>query len=144
MYIKILFITALFILSFSLPCCSQPLLKSLDDLSKLKRSAKKYEGKSLSFFLKDIGVPIIWFTTRKNTPNPEQPNYFNFRFHSSKAADSLAAVGIFSGSIVVYVKEQIVLDYNTRPQETKFNWTKEDEKNFGNLTVAYIRVIGAK
>ena len=44
--------------------------------------------------------------------------------------------------LYVYVKEPLDWNFDKRPKGEEYQWTKEDVKKYGNLTVIRIKVIG--
>lgn len=46
--------------------------------------------------------------------------------------------------LYVYVKEPLDWNFDKRPKDQSYNWTKEDVEKYGDLTVERIKVSGKK
>lgn len=78
-----------------------------------------------------------------NSPK-ESPGFFRFRFQGAKTIDSLKAKSKVPVAILVYIKEAFDWNYLSRPVDKKNAWTPEDVKQYGNLTISRIKVLGAE
>ena len=61
--------------------------------------------------------------------------YFVFKFVDSVEEKQYNKEGKLSPRIRVFVKESFEWDFEKRPKEKQFIWTKSDEERYGNLTI---------
>ena len=127
--------TILFLL-INYSCKAQQMVLTPNEAYKLKTNEQLFLNKPLKNFLKEI-KPEIKFVIG----TVDYPSYFSFRFItrgelSPKSIDD-KILGVY-----VYVKEPLDWNFDKRPKGEEYQWTKEDVKKYGNLTVIRIKVIG--
>ena len=127
--------TILFLLT-NYSCKAQQMVLTPNEAYKLKTNEQLFLNKPLKNFLKEI-KPEIKFVIG----TVDYPSYFSFRFItrgelSPKSIDD-KILGVY-----VYVKEPLDWNFDKRPKGEEYQWTKEDVKKYGNLTVIRIKVIG--
>ncbi|MDQ6608950.1 MAG: hypothetical protein M3Y85_03925 [Bacteroidota bacterium] len=144
MKIKSILLAAAAFAFMSISCCSQPIMRSLNDISKIKANQQNYTGKPLANLLQDIEPSILRVTVTSRKDSTGNPGYFYFRFLNNKVEDSISKAGGFPMGLVVYIKEPFTWDYKSRPADKKFSWTPEDVKHYGHLTIERLRVFTGK
>ncbi len=132
----------LLILLISSAGCSQQMVKVIQDAPKIKTNEKLFIGKPLHVLLKEIKPAIKMAYGDPSINIQSKVGFFHFNFTNHKQYDSLSVDGKMPVTIIAYVKENFDWDYKTRPKGKEFDWTKEDEKKYGNLTIVAFRVYG--
>ncbi len=122
--------------------CSQQMVKVIQDAPKIKTNEKLFIGKPLHVLLKEIKPAIKMASGDPSINIQSKVGYFRFNFTNYKQHDSLKFIGKMPVTIMVYVKENFDWDYKTRPKDKEFDWTKEDEKKYGGLTIVAFKVYG--
>ena len=117
-------------------CKAQQLVQTPNDVKKLKDNEQKFINKPLKNLLKEIKPEIKLFRAEI-----DQHSYFSFYFISHTEALKLPMDSIALG-FYAYIKEPIEWDFDKRPKETQYVWTKEDLEEYGNLTVTRIKTRG--
>lgn len=135
-------IFVLFLIVISSSCYAQQIVRTTNDAKKLEFNKNLFIGKSLKILLNEINPKIEMVSANPSNSNQIKLGYFIFRFTNFKTYDSLRIKQKkYPLQIEVFVKEPF--DWNTKTKAlNKFQWTKEDEKKYGNLTVLNIRVFG--
>ena len=129
---------------FTITSCSQNIMRTLGDASKIKTKQQDYIGKTLNSLLSDIKVPILNVIVNQRKDSNEAPGHFFFQFNDLKQVDSIRAAGSYPVGIVVYIKEPFTWDYQPRHAAKNFSWTNEDTKRYGHLTIERLRVFSGK
>jgi hypothetical protein len=107
-----------------------------NDVNKLRENEEQFINKPLKNLLKEIKPEIKLFRAEI-----DQYSYFSFYFISNDEALRLPIDSIALG-FYAYVKEPIEWDFDKRPKETQYVWTKEDLEKYGTLTVTRIKIRG--
>lgn len=108
------------------------------DAYKLKTNEHQFINKPLKDLLKEIKPEIKFVSV-----TVDYPPFFSFRFISLEEImkksinDNTFGIGLY-----VYVKEPLDWNFDKRPKDRAYKWTKEDLEKYGNLTVERIKVIG--
>ena len=119
---------------------AQPIMKTVNDSQKLVENEQSFVGKPLSFLLQNIGPDIKTVMAQSDkTHENDLGGVFSFRFVEPAVYDSCRRKDVSPLAIMVYVKEPFEWIYTSRQKGKERSWTKEDEKKYGNLTVAGIR-----
>ncbi|MEO6177009.1 MAG: hypothetical protein ABIP27_17785 [Flavobacterium circumlabens] len=124
----------LFVMNIS--CKAQQMVQVPMDAYKLKTNEQQFINKPLKDLLKEIKPEI-----RLVSGTVDYPPFFSFRFISREELIKRPLGGNILG-IYVYVKEPLDWNFDKRPKDTAYKWTKEDLEKYGNLTVERIKVIG--
>ncbi len=139
---KILKLLLSIFLSTNIGCYAQYLVQIPNDAHKIKTNEKLFIGKPLHVLLKEIKPAIKMAYGDPSINIQSKVGYFRFNFINQKRHDSLDLIKKIPTSIKVYVKENFDWDYKTRPKGKEFDWTKEDEKKYGGLTIIACSVYG--
>ena len=139
-HLKALFLILIF--SATVSCHLQQLVQTSNDAKKIKENEKLFIGKPLKNLLKEIKPEIKMAYGDPSINIQSKVGYFRFKFVDFKQNNSLKANGKMPVSIIVYVKENFDWDFQKRPKGKELQWTKEDEKKYGDLTIVAFRVYG--
>lgn len=134
---KILLAFFVFLTAFS---CKAQLVQTVNDVKRLEINQDKFVGKPLSDLLKQIKPEIKRVMIVPGSSQRLTALYFYFlsdsdfhKFYKETGKNPL--------ELRVRLKEyDFKWDPSTRPQDQRYDWTKEDEKEFGKLTVADVKV----
>lgn len=119
------------------------MVQKIDDAKKLEINQDKFVGKPLSDLLKQIKPEIKRVMIVPGSSQRLTALYFYFlsdsdfhKFYKETGKNPL--------ELRVRLKEyDFKWDPSTRPQDHRYDWTKEDEEDFGKLTVVDIKVKNA-
>lgn len=128
-----------FLLCIHLSCSAQ-LVKTLDDVGKIKPHEKEFISKPLETFLKEVRPQIKLFFTHPGTP--EQRGYITLLFVNYDQYKKLVKDKKKKVRIIVFLKEPFDPNDEQLPIEKRFIWTKYDKQLYGDLTVTGIEVFG--
>lgn len=124
--------------------CAQTFVKSVNDAKKLEINKKEFVGKSLNYFLKHVNIDIksVRPTPNKNLNEINRISflfvpYNNYRNDSRDITQKPTSVTVVFNQNSDLVGERCRFDI---PGCTE--WTKNDQKNIGNLIVDDIYVNG--
>lgn len=116
--------------------CKAQMVQIPADVYKLKENEQQFINKPLKDLLKEIKPEIKLVNAEIN-----QQSYFSFYFISRdelmKKSTETIPLGFY-----VYIKEPLDWDFDKRPKESQYKWTKEDLEKYGNLTVTRIKIRG--
>lgn len=113
---------------------------SVEDVQKLKKNEKLFINKPLKVLLNAIKPEIKYATA--TTAWTEGLGRFYFKFVTLEESQKISSRGKKAISIIVYVKDNFEWDSKKRFDEKRFTWDKKDKKNYGNLTVVSISILG--
>jgi hypothetical protein len=135
-----LFNIAIFTFSIiiSTSCYAQQMVNKTSDTKKLEINKTEFVGKPLKELLKEIGPKIE--TALGSPSSSEQPGFINFYFTQKKDYDKYRKQNKFPLTLKVYVKGDFDWNKKGKTNEDWLNWTKEDEKKYGELIVLDIKV----
>lgn len=141
MLFKILLLSFILITATS---CKAQLVQTVADAKKLEIGKDKFIGKPLKDLLKEIKPPIKRAVLQPGGMEGVN-NYVIFNFISDSDYNKYKSeTGKIPVTIRINVKEyNFKWDPSNKPKNERFNWTKEDEEKYGNLTVTWIRVSGS-
>lgn len=110
------------------------------DIKKLKENEPRFIDKPFSKLLKEIKPAIRMVSAQSHRPDG-MPGYIILRFI---AADEYyrAKNGNDYFKITVFIKENFDWDRSLMKPHEIYDWTKEDEKKYGGLTVVDFWVSG--
>lgn len=134
---KILLAFFVFLTAFS---CKAQLVQTVNDVKRLEINQDKFVGKPLSDLLKQIKPEIKRVMIVPGSSQRLTALYFYFlsdsdfhKFYKETGKNPL--------ELRVRLKEyDFKWDPSTRPQDQRYDWTKEDEEEFGKMTVADVKV----
>ncbi|MCD0476179.1 hypothetical protein LPB87_17435 [Flavobacterium sp. EDS] len=127
---------AILFLLLSYGCKAQQMVQTPNEAYKLKENEQQFLNYPLKNLLKEI-KPEIKFVIG----TVDYPSYFSFRFITREELSRKSIDDKILG-LYVYVKEPLDWNFDKRPKGEEYQWTKEDVKKYGNLTVIRIKVIG--
>ena len=138
---KILFKTFLFLfVSLTAFSCKAQLVQTVMDAKKLEINKDKFIGKPLSSLLKQIKPQIKSVLVIPGSSEQLSTICFYFLPHSD-IHKFKEETGKNPVEIWIRLKEyDFKWDPSTRPQDQRYDWTKEDEEEFGKMTVADVKV----
>lgn len=128
-----IFAILLFVMNTS--CKAQQMVQTPSEAYKLKANEQQFINKPLKDLLKEIkpGIKLV-------TGTEDYPSFFSFYFidreELSKKLDGSSL------RVYVYIKEPLDWNFDKRPKETAYKWTKGDLEKYGDLTVVRIKVSG--
>ena len=138
-------VLSVIIILFSFMACSQTTMKSLNDAKTLEINKKDFIGKPLSFLLQNINVEIKSIIPIPNK-NRNEINRISFLFVSKSSYKNSYSknMGDSPTRITVNFNQNgdLLGERCTYDQTGCTEWTKEDEKNIGDLIVYDIYVSG--
>ncbi|PWA11560.1 hypothetical protein [Flavobacterium laiguense] len=134
---NILKIFGILLLLINYSCRAQQMVQVPNDTYLLKTNDQQFLNKPLKNLLREIKPNI-----KSVLGTVDSPSYFIFRFIDIDEFKSGKAIGKNHLLICVYVKEPLDWNFDKRPKGKEYQWTKEDEEKYGNLTVIRIKVIG--
>lgn len=133
------------IILFSFIACSQIPMKSLNDAKTIEINKKDFIGKPLSFLLQNINVEIKSIIPTPNK-NRNQINRISFLFVSKSYYKNSATKNIANRPTRITVNfnqnGDLLGERCTYDKPSCSEWTKQDEKNLGDLIVYDIYVSG--
>ena len=141
---KILFkiLLLVFILITATSCRAQ-LVQTVMDAKKLEINKDKFIGKPLSSLLKQIKPQIKSVLVIPGSSERLSTICFYFLPHSD-IHKFKEETGKNPVEIWIRLKEyDFKWDPSTRPQDQRYDWTKEDEETFGKMTLVQIKVNNA-
>lgn len=132
-----------FIVSLFLLCsasCDAQLMHDLHDIQKIKDNENLFIGKPLKTLLHEIGPRIKMVNALSNRPDG-MPSVIFFKFITRNEYIKKTEKKTHA-TVIAYIKENFDWD-KLRNSENKpgYDWTKTDEKIFGNFTVVGIGVL---
>ncbi len=128
------------IFTFNTSCYAQ-LMQTLNDAQKLKENKGSFIGKPLVTLLKEI-KPEIKVAFVETDRADGAWSYIMFKFIDSTQFYKYKKGGKAPLGITVFLKEKFEIGKPDKPIAERLSWKKEDEKKYGNLTIADIRVYG--
>ena len=140
--IKMLLIGVTLIANFS--CAQTPMMKKTSDARKMELNKKEFIGKPLSYFFKHIDLEIKSIIPAPNK-NLKEVNRISFLFVSKEQYKNDNRDISEKPTRITIIFNQ---NWNLLGERCTYNklectkWTKEDEKNLGNLIVYDIYVLG--
>jgi len=125
--------------------CKAQMVQTVADANKLAENKQEFIGKPLENLLKEIKPPIK--RVRAIAGGGGEFNSFVFLYfvNDSEYYAYEKQTGKMPTKITVHVAEGS-FDWNPfteKPKGHRYDWTKEDEKKLGKLTVVDIRVTGS-
>lgn len=128
-----IFVILLFIINTS--CKAQQMVQTPQDIYKLKENEQQFINKPLKNLLNEIKpeIKLVLGTL-------DYPPFFSFYFISREELNKKTLGSTLR--FYVYVKEPLDWNFDKRPKDTAYKWTKEDVEKYGNLTVERIKVSG--
>lgn len=138
-------VISVIIILFSFMACSQINMKSLHDAKTLEINKKDFIGKPLSFLLQNINAGIKSIIPVPNK-NRNEINRISFLFvskstyknsYSENTGDGPTRITVNFNQNAEFLGERCTYDKTGCTE-----WTKEDEKNMGDLIVYDIYVSG--
>lgn len=130
-----IFAILLFIINTS--CKAQQMVQTPAETYKLKVNEQQFINKPLKNLLKEIKPEI-----KLVTGTVDYPSFFSFYFISREELTKNPDGSTMR--LYVYVKEPLDWNFDKRPKDQSYNWTKEDVEKYGGLTVERIKVSGKK
>ena len=124
--------------TFNISCHGQEMVQKSGDAPDLEINKSKFVGKTLKMLLKQIKPKIESAIAREG--NSMQIGFFNFYFTPKKDYDKYRSQDKFPLTIKVYVKGSFVWDRRGSTEDTRLNWSLEDEKKYGDLIIVDIKV----
>ena len=137
-------LTIISILVFNISC-AQITMKSVAEAKKMEINKKEFIGKPLSFLLSKINVEIKSIKAFPNK-NLNEVNRITYRFVTNDEYRKTASKEIDDKPTQLTVVFNQNWEFSGKICMTSdpkcIEWTKEDEKNMGNLIVYDIYVLG--
>ena len=132
--------TFIFLLIANYSCYAQQMVKTTNDAKKLELNEKQFIGRPLKTLLKEINPKIE--RVIGSPGNIERPGYFIFYFIPNKDYNLYRKKNKIPLTVKVYIKEPFEWNRRNKPKNNWLDWTIEDEKKYGDLTIGAIRVYG--
>jgi hypothetical protein len=127
-----------FLIVIRFPSYGQQMVQTPMDAFLVCQRDDEFIGKPLTTLLKEIKPPIKMVYAREGST--EQAPMFSFFFTSRQGFDKQRRKGKLPLRITVYLKE--AFKWKEWVKDHYWDWLKEDEGKYGNLTIAAIRVAG--
>lgn len=138
---KILLVLVLLIVNFS---CAQTTMKTVSDAKKIQTNKKEFIGKPLSFLLKNINLEIKSVVPAPNK-NRNEINRISFIFvpyETYKKTKGSLQDKPTRITVMFNQNSDLVGEKCTYNKIGCTSWTKEDERNLGDLIVYDIYILG--
>lgn len=133
------------IILFSCMACSQTTMKSLSDAKFLEINKENFIGKPLSYLLQNVKVEIKSIIPTPNK-NHDEVNRISFLFVSKSSYKNSTSKKISERPIRITVNfnqnGDLLGERCTYDKPGCTEWTKQDEKNLGDLIIYDISVSG--
>lgn len=129
---------AILVLLINTGCKAQQVIQTVKDVPLLKTNEQQFINKPLKNLLKEIKPAI----KNAGASNEVGHQYFSFKFRTLEQINKNEGSYEDKVSLYVYVKEIIDWKWEERKKGKELEWSKEDAKKYGNLTVIRIKVIG--
>lgn len=113
------------------------IMKTINDAPKLKIEEQKFIGQPLKALLNEIKPPIKMFWQREGWA--EAVNCLMFHFVSY---DAYRKATNHPTVVIVYFKDNFIINTGDKTKEEKFLWTEEYAKKYGEYKIIALNVYG--
>jgi hypothetical protein len=120
---------------------AQKLVSNLSELKNIEEHHSKFVYKPLSYLLSEIQPSIIRVIGSPSSQNNSRSAFLMY-FISDEEKNKLQAKGIDPIHLFIYIKEDFQWNVKERYDNNKRDWSIDDLKKYGHLTVLKVAIIG--
>jgi hypothetical protein len=120
---------------------AQKLVSNISELKKIEEHHSMFVYKPLSYLLSEIEPTIIRVIGSPSSQNNSRSAFLMY-FISDEEKNKLQAKGVEPIHLFIYIKEDFQWNVKERYDNNKRNWSIDDLKKYGHLTVLKVSIIG--